>query len=175
MPAFTSIAIAATAASAAVGVASFVQQSHAQKKQQAAFEEQAAAQKEANRVSTNAQRATDRATRRRVAREERRRRATLLSSSATSGGLGSSGLAGAGSAIGSSFGEVRGTLREQAFTSRSISTLNQEAADAATRAGVAAFEQKQAAVRGSFYQDLLSIGMDFAESPAGKDLLSRIQ
>lgn len=164
MAAFTAIAIGGlAAASAASTVISGRKQKKAIERQNQAFQEQAEAQREANRIQGNEEAVQSRISRRRLAREERRRRAAVVQSATASGVQDSSAFGGASSAIGTSFGQSFARQTQSANSVLGINAANQRAADAATRAGIAGFDQRQAVANNQFFQELFGTGINIAK------------
>jgi hypothetical protein len=102
-----------------------------------AQEDAAKAQKEANKVSAAEGKVKDIRQRRQDARQERIRRANLEQSAVNTGVEGSSGYQGAVGALGTLYAANRGAMAGSALTNSTLSSLNQNAADAMTRAGKA--------------------------------------
>lgn len=96
----------------------------------------AAARREANAISSAAESIRSRLERSRSAKEERIRRARMLASAESSGAVGSSGLAGGTSALGTNFAGARSAQLVQSNAALGISAANQRASDALSRASM---------------------------------------
>lgn len=116
------IALAVTAASA---VNTTVQQRKA-----------AAAQKESGAINTASGEAENIAARRRAAREARIRRGRLRAAAQSTGTSGSSGLAGAESALQSNLGAAIAGQRTQELAARGLTAASQRVADAKSNAAI---------------------------------------
>ena len=93
----------------------------------------ARAERTANAIQGAGGEIENRLARRRAAREERLKRARLVNSGELAGASGSSGMAGASSALQSNFGAGVAGQRSQELASRGISAALQRSADAQSR------------------------------------------
>lgn len=135
----------------AMSVMSMSAQQDASQEQASAMRDQAEAQKQSEQAKSRM--AEVQAARERVSqvREERIRRAQVISSAGNQGlGAGTSGVAGSVSSIGSQAGANIGFINQQETFAGDASKANQNAADAAGRAGVAAAEGAQWQAIGAF-------------------------
>lgn len=94
---------------------------------------QARAQKEGQAVQTALGSVDNAIARRRAAREARIQRARLVANSAATGTVGSSGFAGANSALQANLGQTFANQNTAETAARGISAANQRAADAESR------------------------------------------
>lgn len=102
-----------------------------------AQEDAAKAQKESNRVAAAEGKVKDIRQRKQEARQERVRRAQMAQAATNTGVEGSSGYQGSVGALGSLYAANRGAMSGSALTNSTLSSLNQSAADAMTKAGKA--------------------------------------
>ena len=138
----TTAAVYAAYASAAIGAASTVYNVQQQKKA-------GAAQEEAQDISTAQQKSVDLANRRQQIREERIRRAQIEQAAANQGAGGSSGEAGAISAIGSQVGSNIASISQGQKAAEGIGNAMSAAAGSTQRAQVA---QGVANLSGTIFQ-----------------------